>query len=454
MQPHTFERLVDTHGLDLSMRHMPLSSTSSTGTGGATHARDLHFDNINDSTIHNLSDIDDLEPFICAVHVPACMRSVREPDSFFALAESRSTFRRPALLIFASRDETLAGRFACVQHDGLVIAVTIVDSRLNEPSLVSMVGEMYHEMHQLDRHVRSLFEIYDAFQPGDHRASACHELLSYVSSNIASHADRAVDNVVDRISTANRGRHPCNAAALEGVHHPDIPFLSGWSSPQLSTPTNNLAVEGTVRAPPSFDALVAGGSVPGPIATYTCSLQGELPPGSMFTAATVMGGDVAIACVGDSSHVSTARQFLNGHGGVRVVIVVCHAIACDPDLHASLNLCSINNALCVELYGIPVTHVMTVLEDATKLALACRRRIIEDGVWCDQEKLRTLLMHPCNRWTQLRVITRSLARQRAIRAVDRATTSNLDRIKAKLWRPDGRLVANMVGEHVLLNMCS
>jgi hypothetical protein len=188
-------------------------------------------------------------------------------------------------------------------------------------------------------------------------------------------------------------------------------------------------------------ALLAG--APGPI-------EAVAPTGAALSVATIMGGDVAIVCVQDDGDGHTEADDAVDHlDGVRVVFVVSQTVTRQPDfevyaaVHGSFPREGTKKVV-VDVRGVTTAHVAHVIEDAVRIALVCRQGIVTRMEWAGMPELRKLLTTACTPAAHRSVLARRRVRAEALLTIDRVVEARLERIKARLWHPDGRLARAMV----------
>jgi hypothetical protein len=353
-----------------------------------------------DVSVQNITLPND-QPFLFAVLIRDQIRSQSEDaDSFFAAVQS--TMDDPILMVFASRDESMVGRCTTVQRVGACIAVTLVHSSITFDDIAD-----YANIHAMERF------------------SALHRNLRSL----------LMDGHPDDRSTFQDAISDCGMlAAFKTQLH-----MTRWM-PEIDARRTG----GAGGEPPNLCALFADAR--GPVQHIS-----DVPDG-VRCAATLMGGLVAIVCrdADDVDHGRVCHDFVTSLGA-RVIFSVSQRkeVVIDKLNSAGLSYLYKRNAHesyspCVGVCGVSMMHIARVIGPACDLANACRDNFNNSGASCHDE-LDRLLEDACDGRAQelVEMHRQELVDARAVfaRVIDR----NLERIKARLWRPNGRLATTLIG---------
>ena len=367
------------------------------------------------------------DPFMFMVRVTDRLERAGDPDSFFSRAMAETEFlttaghaypdaRRPGLIVFASRDETVAGRCVTVQTAGACVAVTIVDARLIPDHIAVLLLWMRQMLADYDRS-------YTDATMAMHRIRSVPGPVSFEDAVYALGRSREVarDYLVDKLRRFIRERDIC-ANLLDdddGTVSDYIPVILG----------------------PDLGRLLR--EAPGPIVVIA---NANLPDG-VFAAASFAGGDAALIALDDvddhhwSDKVETVRKASFTHA--RVVIAVAPR-AQSPQNRVGLTRVTLTDGhrlVRIKTNGVSIAHIAYVAEQAYLAALNFMNGVdgqdVFGGVaaWTDGA---------CSLESIRRIVERRVARERARRTIADTIAKNLECIKARLWRPEGRLVKGMV----------
>lgn len=347
-----------------------------------------------DILFNNLEVDPDEQPFLFSVLIRDKIYDPSEDaDSFFS--DTEITTHLPILMVFASRDERLVGRCVTVQRVGVCIAVTIVHSDIEIYDVTSCV------------HVEGM----DRFH--------------MLANNLSTLEHPGIRSIFD-FSLKDFGM----LVALKIKHI-------------VTTQTSEvdyLREEGnTYGAAPDLAALFADAR--GPVQ------QVEDVPSGIRYAATLMGGLVAVMRTGEDYAYETRDAFIKSLG-VRVVFIASHHDTHELELswaHMSIKEYDGDEHKTVYIHtrGVSMMHLAHVIGPACDLANEHYHknpppisayftrhmvRLLEDG--CDWRTQETVDAHQQEILNAKAVFARTINR-------------NLERIKAHLWRPTGRLAATM-----------
>lgn len=301
------------------------------------------------------------------------------------------------IAIFASRDESLTGRCMSVQRRGASLAVTLVHSQLEFVDIVDAIWHIHEDL--------------EAF-------SLLHSMIQ---------------DVIEGYSIAEAEANTCLKAGTQGVDLATIRLLQHLDRRLWKDMNARDTADGAYGQPPDLSKLLE--HAPGPVVQIP-----DLPED--VCGVTIMGGDVAVLSTptdeGGHMVMSDIRMSL---ANARAVFVVYQHIHFVTDLSPDVTVYRSGRPgapkVCVDVRGVPVAHVTHIIEVALRPALIYLRTGLA------QEVLEHLLTKPCTRTIEASIEARHHARVRAYQTIARAVDANLEAIKARLWRPDGRLAMAM-----------
>jgi hypothetical protein len=356
------------------------------------HTSPLTHMSAHDISLQNISSPDE-QPFLFATLIrdSVCDQS-DDADSFFSTVEE--TLEKPALLVFASRDESVVGRCATVQRMGACIAVTIVHSCITLDDITDLAYveglESYVELHD------ELHFYMTAAHP--HRCRVYLHALDDSSMLMATKVQLHLAKWMPKINSRQ-----------EGDAHGGVP-----------------------------DLAVLFANARGPVRQVTDV------PDSVRCAITLMGGQVAVICVATDGKERLASDNFAGSLGARLVFMVSQHKTVLIDHLTSTVVFLRPDWPQIVMWGISMMHLAHVIGPACDLGSECGRKLCS-GESCHQD-LKRLLEEACDARAQktIEVHHQQLADARSV--IGRTVLSSLGRVKARLWRPDGPLVTSMMSE--------
>jgi hypothetical protein len=347
------------------------------------------------------------DPFLVAILVCDKLTQCESVNAYFTSSAS-VTDPRPAFMAFVSRDESIAGRCMSVQvMTGGHVVVTIVHAHLKLSDIGDLIVDLETTLIRHDNRFQHM---------GQMTASVCPKVLLDAikdSATIVAHqAQRYLDRTVEKMDGREADRSQQDVTMFgEG---PDLPTL--------------LA------------------SAPGPIVEITKSL------GAIRSAVTIMMGTVAVICIeSDGYRGMGPATFVHSIPGVQVAFFVIQhkydmpeeVVYVLPGLYGD-NGVELPTILDVDVFGVPMIHIAHIIEAAAKAAFTHRRKFLTDRL--SVKRLNQVIESACDRDMFDDIEARRTRRASAEDVIARTLDQNLERIKARLWRPEGRLARAMISQ--------
>lgn len=384
------------------------------------------------------------DSFLVAVCVPARLHDAGDPDRFFASAYDNvlaSTTRvsteeyddefpgdeRPAIFVFATRDESVAGRCASVQTIGGCVALTIVDSRLTQFGIPRTISELSHALARYDTLFTQVMRhtLYNGSRYGG-------QLLDVVKDA----GEMALEKLVNRTrSTVEAHWYP--------RHRNDSDEDDSDNDSDESDEEGNA---------PNLTRLLCSGV--GGLGAIEAIAAEDLPAGAM-AASTFANGDAAMVvihkpCPGVSFDYATRVAERVSGLACRVLIAIelqhreqAHTYKWRDRLSSyTLFRDHAEPIVCISACGVSVAHATHVAEIVYRCAL--RGRHGDHHERRDIARISNVLERACTSAEELDIAGLREARAMAVATIKRTVSANLGSIKARLWRPDGRLATRMV----------
>jgi hypothetical protein len=205
---------------------------------------------------------------------------------------------------------------------------------------------------------------------------------------------------------------------------------------EMVTEMNSRGPEGGwLGNAPDLPTLLA--NAPGPLVEVVKSR------GVIRSAVTIMMGTVVVACIkSDEPGGMGPKDFLSSIPGVQVVFYVSqHKYSMTEGL-AYVGPGLANEILEVDVRGLTMMHIAHIIEAAAESAFVHKR----DFSRFRGEQLAQVLESACDNAAYADVGARRARRARAEDIIARTLDKNMERIKARLWRPCGRLAQTMIAK--------
>ena len=319
--------------------------------------------------------------------------SAAAPDAFFAWASER-ILGKPAVLIFISLDDTILGRCFSIQTVGGIIAITLVDKRFQRFPALTLAEA---PLKRYNRVVCTLQSIRD---------TSCSTTESTI-------LDESINDSATLVAKQIR--------EVLGEEYPD--------ACELQWPGAHQTMREAGRMPDLAKLLST--NVRGPVEMVKNAANVAI--------AKVMGGKLAIVFETDPDHATDLPALQTAE-----IIFCFKATAIDDDPVRTWvrdDTAAGHVRIIAVVQGIPPSHVIHVIEDAAYAANVLLYEFTTHNV----DKLVHILTSACDASAHDRALSARVRTRRLSHALARTLDANLEAIKAHLWRPDGRLVAAMIG---------
>lgn len=352
------------------------------------------------------------DPFKMTVFFANGSATASDMEAFFSIMCAMQEDPRPAeLALFISSDESTFGRCSSVSSRGGVIAMTVVDTRVDEEAYYQ-IKYVVDEMSRVARysgHLRKNMQ-------GDCRTRCAIQCA--LDDGAALVVDRLRYILMDTVASWT------------------------WSYDDDDDDRQSVCAQSRGKLPDIASLLT---HVRGPIHRKDIGLDIDIDNSDhLASIATVFGGDVAVVCMDNPDYAHDLMSIMPELQMARIRFGVYQNYNHRRGLVASASLGehpSSNPYLVVDIYGVPAAHVAYVMDEAVSLALECLQSIMQTGRMTSRhhERITDLLTRPCSREIRNRALAARVSNAHLSHEISRFVDANLETIKQKLWAPGAPL---------------